>query len=124
LEFAESHQNWAVDDWKRVIWSDETKINWLGSDGGIWVWKKAVEGLSDRLVDGTVKFGGGNLLMWGCMGWEGVGFACRIDGRMDADLYVKILEDDLQNNLEYWGKTPQNIDFWQGNDPKHTSKRA
>ena len=122
MEFAESHQNWAVDDWKRVVWSDETKINCLGSDGGIWVWKKVVEGLSDRLVDGTVKFGG-NLLMWGCMGWEGVGFACRIDGRMYADLYVKILEDDLQNNLEYWGKTPQNIDFWQDNDSKHTSKR-
>ena len=26
------------------------------------------EGLSDRVVEGTVKFGGGNLMMWGCMG--------------------------------------------------------
>ena len=77
----------------------------------MWVWKKAVEGLSDRLVDRTVKFGGGNLLMWGCMGSEGVGFSCRIDGRMYADLYVSIPEDDLQNSLEYWGKNPQNIVF-------------
>jgi len=25
LEFAKSHQNWTVDDWKRIIWSDEKK---------------------------------------------------------------------------------------------------
>lgn len=86
MEFAVGHQHWAVDDWERVIFSDETKMNCLGSAGSKWVRKKAGEGLGDRLVDGTVKFGGGNLMMWGCMGWEGVGFACRINGRMHADL--------------------------------------
>jgi len=43
----------------------------------------------------TVKFGGGSLMMWGCMSWEGVGYATRIEGGMDADLYVGILEDEL-----------------------------
>ena len=33
LDFAESHKEWTLEDWKRVIWSDETKINCLGSDG-------------------------------------------------------------------------------------------
>ena len=32
-EFATRYQHWTVEDWKRVIWSDETKINRLGSDG-------------------------------------------------------------------------------------------
>ena len=27
LKFAEYHQNWTVEDWKGVLWSDETKIN-------------------------------------------------------------------------------------------------
>ncbi|KAI8086797.1 uncharacterized protein BX664DRAFT_387161 [Halteromyces radiatus] len=26
-------QHWTVEDWRRVIFSDETKINRLGSDG-------------------------------------------------------------------------------------------
>ena len=55
MDFAESHKDWTVEDWKRVIWSDETKINRLGSDGKKWVWKRPGEGLSDRLVQGTVK---------------------------------------------------------------------
>ena len=70
LDWALAHQNWTLEDWKRVVWSDETKINHLGSDGRKWIWKKKGEGLSDRLVSGTLKFGGGSLMMWGCMFWE------------------------------------------------------
>ena len=63
LDFAESHQHWTVEDWKQVIWSDETKINHIGSDGKRWAWKKAGQDLSNRLVQETVKFGGGSLMM-------------------------------------------------------------
>src|ERR1700760_1729912 len=91
LDFAISHQYWTIDDWKRGVWSDETKITLLGSYGRKWAWKRLGERLSDRLVVGTKKFGGGSLMMWGCMGWDGVGYACKINARMDADLYVAIL---------------------------------
>jgi len=33
LDFARKYQHWIIEDWKRVVWSDETKINRLGSDG-------------------------------------------------------------------------------------------
>ena len=124
LDFALTHQDWTVEDWKRVVWSDETKINRLGSDGRKWVWKKAGEGLSDRLIEGTLKFGGGSLMMWGCMLWEGPGYACKIDGKMDGDLYIKILEDELGESLAYYNKQPASIIFQQDNDPKHTCKKA
>jgi transposase len=124
LDFAVAHKDWTVEDWKRVAYSDEVKINRLGSDGRIWVWKKPGEGLSDRLVRGTVKFGGGSVMLWGCMMWDGVGNACKIDGRMDADLYVQILEEDLRASVEDYGKSFDDIIFQQDNDPKHTSKKA
>jgi hypothetical protein len=124
LDFAESHKEWTLEDWKRVIWSDETKINRLGSDGRKWVWKEVEEQLNDRVVEGTVKFGGGNVMVWGCMGWDGVGYATRIEGKMDADLYVSIMEDELQESLHYYNKTPTDIIFQQDNDPKHTSRKA
>ena len=53
LDFAIRHQHWTWEDWKKVVWSYEVKINHLGSDGRKWVWKKAWEDLSDRLVEGT-----------------------------------------------------------------------
>ena len=44
------------------------------------MWKKAGEGLSDRLIEGTVKFGGGSVMVWGCMFWDKPGYACKIMG--------------------------------------------
>ena len=38
-------------------------------------------------------------MIWGCMTWEEVGYAAKIDGRMDSDLYLQILKDDLLNTL-------------------------
>ena len=122
MNFACAHKDWTIKDWKKVIWSNETKINHLGSDGCKWAWKRAGEGLSDRLVNGTLRFRGGSLMMWGCMTWEGVGFATKINGRIDGDLYLQILKDELQQTLEYYGLNPPNTIFQQDNDLKHTCR--
>ena len=39
LEFAKKYQNWTTTEWERVIWSDETKINRICSDGMSWCCK-------------------------------------------------------------------------------------
>ena len=124
LDFARKYQHWTVEDWKRVVWSDETKINRLGSDGREWVWKTPGGVMTEQHIKGTVKFGGGSLMMWGCMTALGVGYACRIDGRMDAELYKNILGDEFLQSLEYYGMDVNKIIFQQDNDPKHTSHTA
>jgi hypothetical protein len=124
MDFAKRHQHWTVEDWKRVVWSDETKINRLGSDGREWTWRRPGGELTARDVKGTVKFGGGSLMLWGCMTADGVGYSCRIDGRMDAELYTRILGDEFIRTLDYYGLDKRRIIFQQDNDSKHTSKVA
>jgi transposase len=124
LNFALKYKEWTVEDWKRVIWSDETKINRIASDGRQWVWKKTGEGLIEREVQGTVKFGGGNIMVWGCLGWEGVGRLAEVEGKMNAEQYVDILENNLLPSMEESGISLEDVIFQQDNDPKHTSKRA
>jgi hypothetical protein len=124
LAFALKYRNWTVEDWKRVVWSDETKINRFGSDGKQWVWKQKGEGLIQREVQGTVKHGGGNIMVWGCMEWNEVGHLAEVEGRMDADQYVSILEDHMLPSLEESGIPEDEVIFQQDNDPKHTSKKA
>ena len=51
----------------------------------------------------TVKHGGGCVMVWGCMTAEEVGHLSRIDGGLDAELYCKILEDELVQTMEYYG---------------------
>jgi hypothetical protein len=85
----------------RVIWSYETKINKIGSDGKQYVWKKKGEPISDRTTLPTVKYGG-NMMVWGYMGWNGVGML-KVEGRMDAKQYVEILDQHLLQSMEDLG---------------------
>ena len=48
----------------------------------------------------------------------------KIDGRMDVDPYKVILEDELQQTPEFYGKSVDDIICQQDNDPKVTSKKA
>ena len=123
-EFALKYQYWTVEDWKRVVFSDETKISRLGSDGCKWVWKVPGGKLTAQHVSGTVKYGGGSLMIWGCMMARGVGYACRIDGRMGAQLYARVLDNEFPATLEHYELVKGDIIFQQDNDPKHTSRLA
>ena len=125
LKFARYHANWTVEDWKRVLWSDETKINRIGSDGRTYIWKRKGELPSDRTTTPTVKHGGGNnLMVWGCMGWNGVGVLTEVQGIMDSQQYCEILEEGLVESFENLEMEEEERIFQQDNDPKNTSKNA
>jgi len=123
-DFAVKYQHWTEDDWFHVIFSDEMKINHMGSDGRVWVWKKAGAPITKQHVLPTVKFGGGSVMVWGCMTAHGIGFCCRIDGRMDGSLYREILEDHVFQTAEWYGVGREDFIFQQDGDPKHRSKLA
>ncbi|KAG1090632.1 hypothetical protein G6F40_013096 [Rhizopus arrhizus] len=102
LAWSKKYQNWTTDDWQRVVFSDETKVNVWGSDG--------------------CKHGGGSLMMWGCMTYEGPGYACQIyDGTMHSDLYQHILDTTLRETMKYYDMDWSTAHFQHDGDPKHRS---
>ncbi|KAI1007384.1 hypothetical protein K3495_g835 [Podosphaera aphanis] len=48
LNFAQKHKEWTIEDWKRVIWSDKTKIDWICSDGIQYTWRRSQPGFPGR----------------------------------------------------------------------------
>ena len=123
LAFALAHRHWTLEDWSRVIFSDETKINRMGSDGRRYCYKMPGEELSKRTVQLTVKHGGGSTMVWGCMTTRGVGKMCIIDGIMDAQKYTRILDTQLPATIKMF-KMRRNFIFQQDGDPKHPSATA
>jgi transposase len=123
-EWAKAHKLWTLDDWRRVIFSDETKINVWGSDGCRYYWTRRGDPIQEHHLNLTVKHGGGSLMMWGCMTYSGIGYGCRIDGTMSAKDYCEILGSAFKDTLEHWGLEKERVIFQQDNDPKHTSKLA
>jgi len=122
LQFVKKYREWTENDWANVVFSDESKINRICSDGVRWVWDDQEPKLNSRTVQGTVKFGGGNVMVWSCMSWHGPGYIAKIDDTMDSQLYIQILKEDLKMSIEEWGISQEEFIFQHDNDPKHTAK--
>lgn len=119
LEFAKTHENWAVEDWKKVFFSDETKINLFGNDGKRYVRRPKNARYGSRYQIPTVKHGGGNIMAWGGFSYRSVGPLVKIKGIMDKVVYKNILADHM---LPYARQNmPRGWIFQQDNDPKHRS---
>ncbi|KAG1145923.1 hypothetical protein G6F37_007120 [Rhizopus arrhizus] len=123
LEWALAHRYWTIDDWRKVIFSDESKINVWGSDGIEFYWCLPGSPLQPHHVIPTVKHGGGSVMVWACMTSHGVGYICEIyDGRMTASDYIHILKTELADTLDYYRLGDSDFIFQHDNDPKHTAK--
>ena len=124
FKWAKDHRHWTSYDWNRVVWSDESKIRRFNSDGLRWSWTRAPGVLNERSITQTEKYGGGGIVVWGCISKYGVGRICQIVGNMDATLYVQILSDQLLGSLDQLNLDVGEVIFQQDNDSKHVSKLA
>lgn len=120
LSFAKEYETKDQSFWNTVIFSDESKFNIHGSDGRAKVWRKPNSELEPQNMMGTVKHGGGSVLVWGCMAASGVGKLVFIDGIMDRFVYLDILKNNLHESAENLG-IGESFVFQQDNDPKHTA---
>ena len=67
----------------------------------------------------TIKYGGGNVMVWGSMSAAGVGESHFIEGNMNSNMYCEILQQSMISFLQKLGRRAV---FQHDNDPKHTSK--
>ena len=84
---ASTWSNRHISKWKSEIFLEETKLNLFRSDGRSLVWKKPVELLNPEYFQHTTKYGGGSLMVWGCMSYKGVSELVINDGTINSIKY-------------------------------------
>ncbi len=84
LKFSDSEENWV-----KVLWSDETKIELFGINSTRRVWRRNAAYDPKNPIP-TVKHGGGNIMLWGCFSAKGTGQLHRIKGTMDGAMYRQV----------------------------------
>ena len=73
LEWAINHKDWTVEDWKRVIWSDESSI-WVGVNPcRQWVIRPPGERLNPKYAKKTFKSAQVKVMVWACFTGERLG---------------------------------------------------
>ncbi|GJQ67276.1 hypothetical protein Trydic_g8177 [Trypoxylus dichotomus] len=100
-----------MNQWKNILFTDETKVNRCDSDGKLFVPRPP----SLQTANGTVS-----IPQWGCMLWRGVEPNYGIERIMDQHQYFHILENVLAANAD------EKLSFtWKlvhDNEPKHTAR--
>ncbi|RYH14810.1 hypothetical protein EON65_32970 [archaeon] len=91
LEFAKAHRDWTVQQWKQVIFSDETTILARPSDTHKLRWVKQTHGLNPKLVVPTVQGGGAAIMVWGCISTYGFHDLVLLDGTVQYG--TKVIEN-------------------------------
>lgn len=61
-------------------------------------------------------------MIWGCISYHGIGNLCRINEKMNSELYCQVLKEDFLETLNWYNMNKKDIIFQHDNDPKHTSK--
>ena len=73
LERALRYKDWTVEDWKRVIWSDESSV-WMGVNSRRqWVIRPLGERLNPKYVKRTFKSARVKVMVWACFTDERLG---------------------------------------------------
>ena len=76
------------------------------------------EDLLLECIQQTVKFGGGSVMVWGCVSCEGTGLITKMEGRMNGKDYSKLLSRHLLPYMQ------SSYVFMDDNAPYHQSQAA
>ncbi len=92
--WAKAHLKWTVSKWKSLLWSDESKFDILVGNhrGRVLQAKEEVDlpACHQRSVQKPTS-----LMVWGCISAYGMCSLHVLEGTMNAERYIKVLEQHM-----------------------------
>ncbi len=117
--WAKAHLKWTVSTWKSVLWSDESKFDILVGNNGCRVIQAKEEGDLPACYQHSVQKPA-SLMVWGCISAYGMCSLHVLEGTMNAERYIKVLEQHmLPSRLRLFQGRP--CVFQQDNAKPHTA---
>ncbi len=92
--WAKAHLKWTVSKWKSVLWSDESKFDILVGNHGRRVLRAKEEGDLAVCYQRSVQKPA-SLMVWRSISAYGMGSLHVMEGTMNAERYIKVLEQHL-----------------------------
>ncbi len=89
IQFTQTHQNWTIEDWKNVVWSDESWFLLQHSDVRVRIWCKEHENMDPSCLVSPVQAGG--VMVSGTCSWHTLGLLVPIEHRLNTTVYLSIV---------------------------------
>lgn len=121
--WAKEHRAWSQHQWNSIIWSDEARFEVCVGDSRSRVIRTKAEVFHTDCLKKKVKFPA-SVMIWGSMSARGVGKLHFVDGIMNAEKYIIVLQNNLKPKIEELRL--QNIEciFQQDGAACHTAKKV
>ncbi|KAI5151851.1 hypothetical protein ENBRE01_2434 [Enteropsectra breve] len=106
--------------WKNIIFSDEASFELFDCKKQTRVYRKPSTAYESINLAPTVKFGGGKIMVWGAISYNGVGNLIFIENTLDSIKYIQLLSNNLEESADIIGLG--SFIFQQDGASCHTSK--
>jgi hypothetical protein len=122
LQWAREHQHWGDNEWRQVLFSDETPL-YLIQTAQKRYFRSRQMSLAQRITTATtrptVQAGGGKIMVWGAFRSDIIVPLRRVNGTLRSQQYTEILQERVLPHLNEHHH-PHFL-FQQDNAPCHTS---
>ena len=136
MKFALKYKDLTVEDWLKVIWSDESKVEIGKNPQADWVLRTAEEKYHVDCLTPVFKSGHSSIMVWGCFTGNRLGPLLAFEkGGISSREYSQTLKDGLLVFLQELNGPEEPLDndtiqvvtpgqyiFQQDNAPIHVSK--
>jgi transposase len=121
LAWAKQFQSWTKEDWERVCFSDESTLEILG-DSCRYVRRRPGEEFLDQCLVQRVKHPL-KVMIWSVISTKGSGRLHVVDGIMNSEKYLELLQNRLVPQLFQWFPDGNCI-YMQDGAPCHTARKV
>ena len=118
-----ARRGWNLWTWRKIHWSDESRFLLHATNGRMSVWRHKNTAYTPRNIQPTAPYGGGSVMVWGCISHD-----CKLDlitiqGNLTGDQYIR---DILQPVIPHFDNHPLAIRplYMDDNAMPHRSRAA
>jgi hypothetical protein len=93
LAWCLARRGWNIRTWRKIHCSDESRFPLHVTDGRMRIWRHKNTAYIPRNIQPTVPYGGGSVMVWGCISHD-----CKLDlvtiqGNLTGDQYIRDVLD-------------------------------
>jgi len=121
-KWCKARLHWTIDEWRKVIFSDESNFEVVNRKTRVTVKRLASEKYQLKFCQPRIQGGGGSAGIWGCISHKGTGCCEMYKGRINQHTYRNTLENQLLPSVDLWYGESTSWLFMQDGAPAHTAK--
>jgi hypothetical protein len=88
------------DDWKYLIWSDESSFTLVPESAQVDVGKTLKEPYNPECLVPIAKYEGGSVMIWAAVSWYSAGLRIALNGRITARDYTDTLGKQVHPTVQ------------------------